>query len=422
MSNFRFCNSGFRFVSDFVLRASCFAWLSAECLAMPAFAADKADFEVHEWSFHVIDPTVKHANDKDHFANALPGLANSLREAPVAGAPVAYAPGSPAKSTIAPLAMLTFYGQPARSIDVTLRAASGRFLAHWPRGEEKNRRLQWRNIELLTAFDADRRAYVNPDHWVTRARGIEALEVKFGARQERFVAYDTELTMPLPLALTGGPDSYEIRNTGNVPLLDLALILPTKEGPRVAWLDRLPAKSKAGKPEATDGAAADGEATQLSLSAPLAVGGEELAAQTSSALRQRLIAAGLSAAEAELLLSICGKSIFESREMVAIFRLPGDAIDEKLPLEVLPEPKKTVRVALVLATSINPGVKEEIVKLVSQLGDPKYALREAAEKRLLELGPLAQAALKDALKQADLEIVHRSERILRRQNALPEKP
>jgi hypothetical protein len=43
-------------------------------------------------------------------------------------------------------------------------------------------------------------------------------------------------------------------------------------------------------------------------------------------------------------------------------------------------------------------------------------MREAAEKRLLELGRLAVPALKVALKSSDLEVAFRAERILLAQN------
>jgi hypothetical protein len=301
-------------------------------------------------------------------------------------------------------------------------------LAHWPRGEEKSRRVQWRGLDLQADFDAERRAYIHPDHWAARARQLAALEIKHGARQERFLAYDAELTLPVPLALSGGPDRFTVRNTGSVPLYDVAIFLPAKEGLRVAWLDRLDVSSDKEKPASksesnlSDGAGkSEAGGVEIALASPLSEAREEYAAQTTGELRKRLIAAGLAEPEAELLLSVCGKSIFQSKEMVALFRLPPDAMDERFPLEVLPEPRKTVRVALVLATNINPGVKDEIATLVTQLGDPKYSLREAAEKRLMELGPLAQAALKEALKQSDLEIVHRAERLLRRQNALQEQ-
>jgi len=56
------------------------------------------------------------------------------------------------------------------------------------------------------------------------------------------------------------------------------------------------------------------------------------------------------------------------------------------------------------------------------LGDRKFAVREAAQQRLLELGPLAFQALQKSLNNADLEIVIRAEWLLLNQNQTPNAP
>ena len=54
--------------------------------------------------------------------------------------------------------------------------------------------------------------------------------------------------------------------------------------------------------------------------------------------------------------------------------------------------------------------------MIAQLGDVDYKNREAAESRLAALGPLALPALREALKQSDVEFVVRKERLLLEQN------
>ena len=53
---------------------------------------------------------------------------------------------------------------------------------------------------------------------------------------------------------------------------------------------------------------------------------------------------------------------------------------------------------------------------MQQLGDASPKVREAAEARLFELGPVAVPVLEDALIDKDVEIVFRAERLLLRLN------
>jgi hypothetical protein len=110
---------------------------------------------------------------------------------------------------------------------------------------------------------------------------------------------------------------------------------------------------------------------------------------------------------------------FEGEAIVVACRLDPGTIDAKIPLSVFPEPTKTTRVALVIVRNADPALGNEVERLVSQLGDTKYVAREAAQKRLTELGPLAFGPLNKALSSADLEIVIRAERILLDQNQTP---
>jgi hypothetical protein len=278
-------------------------------------------------------------------------------------------------------------------------------------------------------------AYITPDHWFARARQFQALHVQHGLRHERFLAYDAELELQLPLKISGGPDEYQLTATGTAPLYDVLVCRPTPQGLRVGWLDHLPAaKGNAARAKAGEGSSGDAKKKDqpsepkepnpgrtVTLSSPLKPGSAEHAAQTTGRLQERLLAAGLAADEAGLLMSLVAGPVFESKEMVVLMRLPNSVLDEHAPLEVLPEPRKTIRAALLLATNIDPGLSDEVARLVARLGDKKYAQRESAEKRLSELGSLALPALKEALESTDLEVVFRAERLLRRQNALPDQ-
>lgn len=129
-----------------------------------------------------------------------------------------------------------------------------------------------------------------------------------------------------------------------------------------------------------------------------------------------LLKLGFTRLEIDLLIGRAANTWLEAKKMVVLFRLPVEAIEERLPLVAYPAPRKTVRAALIVVENIDPKIKLEVQKLIAQLGAAEYTDRESAEKRLTELGRLAVPALRAALKSADLEVVFRAERILLAQN------
>ena len=76
-----------------------------------------------------------------------------------------------------------------------------------------------------------------------------ALYLKYESHFERFIAYDSELTVAIPLKIRGGPDEYTLQNLTGHRLLDVAVIAPTPDGFRVAWLDELPTAAPEKKKE-----------------------------------------------------------------------------------------------------------------------------------------------------------------------------
>jgi hypothetical protein len=507
------------------------AWRSG---TLPA-EEPKGNFEAHDLSLWILEPGSPQANVRTAYPSALPGIVNSARS----GQPL------PIARRIAPINLIRFFGGPAAALDVDLRTKSGGFLAHWPVGEGLPNRVRWAGppaFDLVEKIeDESELAFVDADHWIRKAREGEALYVKRGARSERFLAYDAELTLPAPIRLEGGPEKYTVINTSDAPLYDVLISRATPQGRRVAWIDVLPKAATAGpatskptpkpalslfseasppkpaaagapqepakdgpkdaatkdeaakdkpaekkpaapnekaaakeaaaggkappqlfgglpsKPAAaekasTKEAAAAGKAApqlfggiplkpavvqppaanvenaaptvsatgvEVTLSDPLPADVPETAAKTTQALGERLKRAGLRAQEVELFVDSYHSLFFEGEAVVVACRLDSGTIDAKIPLSVFPEPTKMIRVALVIVRNADPGLGTEVERLVTQLGDAKYAIREAAQKRLIELGPLAFGSLNKALSSADLEIVIRAERILLEQNQTP---
>jgi hypothetical protein len=85
-------------------------------------------------------------------------------------------------------------------------------------------------------------------------------------------------------------------------------------------------------------------------------------------------------------------------------------------LDVFPPPKAFVRTALVVTHGIDPRLQDRARTLVAQLGDATPKTRDSAETRLQELGAAAIPVLEDALKDKDIEVVFRAERLLLRLN------
>jgi hypothetical protein len=164
-----------------------------------------------------------------------------------------------------------------------------------------------------------------------------------------------------------------------------------------------------------DAAANAGPPVDVEMSALLADGAAELN-DARLALADGLKQQGLTEAEVELFMERAAPAIFGAKEMIVVCRLPGDAIEERLPLVTYPAAVKTVRTAVLVLRNIDPKIKNDVERLVTNLGAADYAERETAEKRLLELGRLAVPALKSALKSSDAEVQFRAERLLLAQN------
>ncbi|HXT58585.1 MAG TPA: hypothetical protein VN699_08115 [Pirellulales bacterium] len=158
-----------------------------------------------------------------------------------------------------------------------------------------------------------------------------------------------------------------------------------------------------------------GPSVDVEMSAPLADGAAELS-EARQSLADSLTQQGLTKAEVELFMERAAPAIFGAKEMIVVCRLPGDAVEERLPLVTYPAAIKTVRTAVLVLRNIDPKIKDDVQRLIANLGAADYAERETAEKRLGELGRLAVPALKEALKSSDAEVQFRAERLLLAQN------
>jgi hypothetical protein len=426
--------------------------------------ADDAHLEVHEWSLWVSEPSQAQLNALGAFPTSMPGLVETARSRRA----------DPQRPNVSPLSIITFRGKPMDAVDISLRMTNGRFVAHWPPAEIKNNRLAWNETKLVAAPADAAFGFVPDDHWFLQARKLSSLAVQRSSRAERFIAYDPELNVNLPVRLEGGPDRYQVINGSKYPLKDVLIVANGTGGRRIGWLDDLPASKNPSTADAKTSTAANSNAnpdarpaaavvanavglrqrvvvaapapasapstppaaastpaaekpsgektaekssdTSADITMGAAESDEAAAADVAKELHKRLTAAGLADEEIDLLLSLYGKAIACSGETVLLYRLPQSTIEEWMPLEIDPDTAKASRAALVLCFKVDPLIRDEVKNLIAQLADPSYPKREQAEKRLNDLGRMAIPAIKEAAKGADPERVMRAERLLLRQN------
>src|SRR5205085_9802475 len=115
-----------------------------------------------------------------------------------------------------------------------------------------------------------------------------------------------------------------------------------------------------------------------------------------------------------VILSILHQPALDPKRLTAVCRLDERELDDLLPLEVVPQPRKITRVALAIVRNIDPDIAVEIDRLIAQLADPDWSAREAASTQLADFGNAAKPRLESALKQKDVEVVYRAEQLLAR--------
>jgi hypothetical protein len=540
------------------------------CLCLAALADDERPqppVEVYDWSVWVGSPSQVSLNTVRTYRNALPAVIGTSR-------PKLEGKELEGRFPIAPVSVVQCFGEPYRDLDVDLRVKKGTMVAHWPPGTVRAGRVQWFKSDLSKTAPAGVPLGFLPDaHWLQTLRKVDAaLYHRRETRAERFLAYDTELALPLPLKIRGGPDEYTLQNQTGYKLLDVAVIAPTDNGYRVGWLDELPSgvaeeaarekkdkekekddprtrksdreksedvfakaeedakkkdkdkdkdkdevkplpaegdanikarmdqilnrpvtvnvdqaprkevldlvtgqarvryeldektlakadvdlgKSmtlKAGSLAARDaladvlgtvglsyrvtedgtlfittaarladesgkkGAVIDGPPVKLTLSQPLKAADPSYRELTRDSYARRLARQGLREEVLQTLLDQYADALFTPDGLIVLAHLSRDAIDEAVLLDVFPTPRKFVRSAVVVLHGVDPRLQDRARELVQKLGDERPAERETAETKLLDLGTVAVPALEDALRNNDVEIVFRAERLLLKLN------
>jgi len=205
---------------------------------------------------------------------------------------------------------------------------------------------------------------------------------------ERFLYYDGLVPAPNCLrCVKASPDSVTVNNTAAFPIRDLFLVdsrATARDGPALF--------------AHVAGPIAAGEERAVRL---LPVPAAEWPMPAAEQLRKALVVAGLTEPEAKAVLRIWDSGFFHAPGVTAFYLLPQSEYDRMLPLEIMPRPKRIVRVGIALHPmfAIEPALGERAERLIAQLDDPDAARRESASKELAQLGPIAWRLLREALKK-----------------------
>jgi len=419
--------------------------------ARPSTAAQKVPappqgaYDVIEWVVLVCDPNQTAANAERMFQSTLPEFVGARR------------PAAPAESATLPspagvIRVVAGAGAAdGEKVDVLVQCPSGRFLGTWPKGKGRPDRQLWEAYELSAQPPQALKELV-PGHWFGALRETASLYLRRARAAERFLLYDVEVNYALPLRVSvGDKGAYQLSNNGPSPLHDVTVFKPQDGRWRSGGVEVMPAArgvapATATAPATMPAGARPGVPAEIAVrmaqrrtgvggpgvpapAAPAtvpstqpvagasfaAVSADSPAAEPAAALAawgKRLESMGLAAADVPQILRILEKHALDKRRMTVVYRLDPAELDRLLPLEVTPTPRKTVRVGIVVARNIDPAVGDEIDQLIAQLANPSWEEREAASKQLADLGPAARPKLQAALKQKDVEVVWRAERLL----------
>jgi hypothetical protein len=406
----------------------------AEAASQPAPAVKVA---VTEWVILVADQYLRQVNRLESIEDTLPSFIDERRTAPTekenASAPM-------------PIGVIRFSATGPLNkddrFDVSLNYKDGRALGTWPEASVRSSGILWQDLKWQMGEDVSPAMAIPADSWMAPLRsGDQRLQLKSVA--EPFLLYDVELEYPVNLQVSGGEKGvYSVVQPMDAPMRDLTFYQHDANGHwqtgRLATLVKTPGSSMPveKKPEAvvsgqrvlvggrqmvivngrlmpmtppaaTEPATTQPHGTALTLSETAATDESVLAPWGTT-----LADAGVSASDQKVALAILAKYALTPDRLTAVYRMDPAELEKVMPLEVVPQPEKVTRIALVVVTGIDPKIQEELDEWVAKLGSKSWAEREAAMKTLKKMGAIAKERLEKATKDKDMEIVYRAEQLL----------
>ncbi len=151
----------------------------------------------------------------------------------------------------APVGLITFSGASMDNVDVMLEFNSGRFAAHWPRGNHRSQRLLWPSVKI----DSQPGSLANlpAGHWLLPLRDAPRLYLHVDERCDRFLLYDAEVAYAPRIKVSVADGGYSATNSAPDPVHDLTVYKPVEGGWKIAQVAEAPGTGqKPAKPDKGD--------------------------------------------------------------------------------------------------------------------------------------------------------------------------
>ena len=308
-----------------------------------------------------------------------------------------------------PVGIIRLIGPVDSKVDVNIQSKGGKFSARG-RGRKNDRvRLLWRDLAVSQKSDA-MLSGVGPDHWFTSLRKSDS-DYLTGDRSgtEKFLLYDLQMPYPSPIKVKESADfSLEFGNISNAALHQLTFYQGGEhDSIRTLAVGDVVPSLPATRPTTSPSTQATTRPAVRLVIAPTTQPADLLVAW-----KPVIDAAGVDASDADVIERVILKYAFDPQRLTAVYRMDDAELDRLLPLDIVPQPAKIKRFALVIVINADPSGGTEIDDLIKQLGDEDWSRRDAAYHTLAGMGPAATEKLTAASKNSDLEIAWRAERLL----------
>jgi hypothetical protein len=422
----------------------------AAATTAPTIAGPTINGTLTEWVIFVGDPYATELNRKDLARNTLPPFVNEIRDAPASEGSSASSDAAGANRPL-PIGVIRF--APAApmdkgtTIDVAVSYKAGRALGSWPPAKVRTAGILWQDVGMAEKADSPP-APLPEKSWISPLRSGDNL--RSGTTTEPFLLYDLEVTYPIGLQLTAtGDGQYTVVQPMDAAMHDLTFYKHDDSGhwmtasipelaktagsvlhvveklkpaaPAVGGVRRVVivnGRAIVNPPAASEPAATapatQPQGTQIAL-APSAEGDSGILRFWDSKLAE----AGIVAGDREVALKILGQYALDNKRLTAIYRMDPAELDKILPLEVVPQPTKVSRIALVVLSNIDPAIDTELDEEIARLGSRSWKEREAAMDTLAKMGEMAKNRLEKATSDKDTEIAYRAEQLLEMLNGPP---
>jgi len=245
-------------------------------------------------------------------------------------------------------------------------------------------------------------------HWISRLRQVKSdtLFSKYSpnnldVEQEKFIYYDGIFPQGKWLSTRVEKENVELVSQVKHPLFDVTVVDRRGEKVRVGRIAKLDSGERIKAVEFVE------------------FDSSKFNSEASRTLLNQLTLAGLNPDEAGSLVELWQKEFFETPGLNLFYRLPQEEYDARLPLTITPKPSSQVRVGLVYHAHLETDFAETVLDLVRQLDSARFAVRDAAMKKLVNIGPAALVQLLRLRDRKDLsiEVRERIDILVRKWNA-----